>query len=422
MRSKKNFTTNYAIRLLTWVVFEIFTIFFRIKKDLPSEVKKIKPPYLVLGNHVGYWDPFIIGHFLPHFTHFISSDATFRNPVIRFFLTRLGTIPIKKNTRDIKAVKDIITVIRQGENVGIFPEALRTWSGSSFKIDASIVKLIKFLNVPVVVPVLKGMNLFNPRWSTKLRYTKVEVDYKLVITKESLKKLSDEEIYAELTKALFHDEVAYQQKRMNRIYSSYKAEHIGCALYVCPNCKAIDSFIAVGNDFICGSCNYDIHIDKFGFFERKSSGNLFFDNIRDWYYWEEKWLINYVNTKYESKSTTVIFEDKNSKFYHSSSSGKMDFIDNVNLKLFINKIEIEFHSTGEVREFNFNDLQTINPQINERLEIYYAKEAYRFVGEKSGVSGLKWEVAVNALWKKMGQEHKLSVYIEQDNEYDKTYF
>ena len=64
---------------------------------------------------------------------------------------------------------------------------------------------------------------------------------------------------------------------------------------------------------------------------------------------------------------------------------------------------------------NFNDLQTINPQVNERLEIFYKSEAYRIVGSRDGVSALKWEVALNAIWNKLGQKHKLSAYIKQES-------
>jgi 1-acyl-sn-glycerol-3-phosphate acyltransferase len=414
MKSNKHYPTKKYIRFLTWLIFAIFTKLYRIKKKMPNEVKQLEPPYLVLGNHVGYWDPFITGHFLPYFTHFVSSDTTMRKPIVRFFLTRLGTIPIKKNIRDTKVIRDIISVIRQGENVGIFPEALRNWSGSSFKMDSSIAKLIKLLNVPVVVPILKGMNLFNPRWSTKLRYTKVEVDYHLLFKSGEIKILSNEEIFKRLEKTLSHDEVTYQQNVMNRIYSKHKAEHINHALYICPNCHAIDSFRVKGNNFQCNSCQYDIHINKYSFFERISEGKLCFNNIRDWYFWEEKWLLNYINTKFDSKDKVVIFEDKNSLFYHTSTGGKLEFVSRVNLKLFIDRIVVEHLSDMDDLVLNFNDLQTINPQINDRLEIYYNNEAYRFVGDRLGVSGLKWEIAVNAIWKKLGQVHKLSVYIAQD--------
>ncbi len=62
--------------------------------------------------------------------------------------------------------------------------------------------------------------------------------------------------------------------------------------------------------------------------------------------------------------------------------------------------------------FNFNDLQTINPLVNEKLEIFYNDEAYGIIGGTESVSALKWEVAMDAIWKNLGQLHKLSPYIK----------
>ena len=412
MQAKKIYSTKYYIRFIVFVIFSIFTFIYRIKKKMPSNVKNLKAPYLLLSNHVGFWDPFLSGHFLPKFTHFVASDAVFRNKIIRFFLTRLGTIPKKKNIRDTKVIRDIISVIRQGENVGIFPEAVRNWSGLSFPIDKSIVKLIRLLKVPVVVSVLKGMNLFNPRWSTKLRRTKVEIEYELLLTKEQILSMSEDEIYSHLMNTLVHDEVEYQRKKMLKVHSKHKAENINHALYVCPECHAIDSFRVKGNNFSCSKCNYDIHINEYNFFERKNKGKLYFNNIRDWYNWEEQWLLEHISTKVENNFTNAIFEDENSLVYHSKSDLELSFIGNANIKLFTNRIEIQFIENKKTISLNYNDLQTINPQVNDRLEMFYNNEAYRVIGSRQGVSALKWEVAVNAIWKKLGQENKLSPYIQ----------
>ena len=409
---KKHYPTSLFIRLLTHIVFTLFTKFYSIKKKMPDEVKKIKSPYLVLGNHVGYWDPFITGYFLPYFTHFVSSDAAFRNPVIRFFLNGLGTIPKKKSIRDTKVIRDIISVIKQGENVGIFAEATRTWSGTTQTIDPSIAKLIKILNVPVVVPILKGMNLFNPRWAYKIRSSKVEIEYKLLFTKEDIRKLHENEIYKQFTKAVYHNEVEYQRKKMNKIRSNKRAEFINHALYYCPECKCIDTFSAKGNNFYCRSCKYDIYINEYGFFERKSFGKLHFDNISDWFLYEEKELKQFIYDKLKEKYQGVLFEDKASKVYIESSNKKdLIYTGNADIKLFTNKIIINYMDKNEQIIMNFNDLQTINPQVNERLEIYYQNTAYRIIGNNPGVSALKWEVALNVIWKKLGQSHKLSPYI-----------
>jgi len=410
---KKAYPTSKFIRFITFIVFTIFAKIYRIKKKMPKDVKNLKAPYLVLGNHVGYWDPFVTGNFLPHFTHFVSSDAAFRKPIIRFFLNGLGTIPKKKNIRDTKVIRDIIAVIQQGENVGIFPEAVRNWAGKTQPMDASISKLIKMLKVPVVVPVLKGMNLFNPRWSKKLRRAKVEVEYKLVFTKENVLNFSEDKIFEILSKAMFHDEVEYQREQKIKIHSKQKAEFINHGLYYCPECHAIDSFAAKGNNFKCTKCNYDIQINEYGFFERVSEGTLYFDNIRDWFEKEERYLLNYIQNKLAEKEKEIIFQDKNSDIFYAKEGFDLDFIGKADIKLFLNRIEIDFKDKDKIITLNFNDLQTINPQVDERLEIYYAGEAYRIIGGRKGVSALKWEVALNAIWKHLGQIHKLSPYIAQ---------
>ncbi len=409
-RKPKVYPINIVIYFIAFLVLRVFLWIYKIRKIMPRDVSELKPPYLVLGNHVGFWDPLLIGFFLPEKVRFVASDAVFRTPFLRFFLKGLGTIPKKKNIKDTKVIRDIITVIQQGDNVGIFPEAVRNWTGTSFPLDPSIVKLIRLLKVPVVVAKLKGMNLFNPRWSVKLRRTPVLVDYKLLFTNSQVLELREKEIFEGLSEALHNDEVDYQRQARAPIQSQVKAEHISHALYVCPECKSIDSFRCAGNDFHCENCNYDIHIDRYGFFERKSKGELYFDNIRDWYYWEEKYLSEMVVEMLETQSNELIFKDTASKVFSSSTDFALDYKGIADVSLFIDSILIKFYNLPE-KILNFNDLQTINPQVREHLEIYYDGEAYRIMGGRPGVSALKWEVAMNALWKGLGQEIKLSPYI-----------
>ncbi|MBN2237638.1 MAG: 1-acyl-sn-glycerol-3-phosphate acyltransferase [Bacteroidales bacterium] len=410
MKQKKAYSTNVFVRFLVFIVFSIFIWRFKIKKIMPEKVKKLKAPYLVLSNHVGFWDPFLAGHFLKPFTHFVSSDAVFRNPLLRFFLTRLGTIPKKKNMRDSQVIRDIVTVIKQGENVGIFPEAVRNWSGTSSPMDPSIGKLIKMLGVPVVVPVLKGMNLLNPRWAFNMQAYPMEIEYKLVFNQEQVKNLDSIVIFEELSKAMFQDDVKYQEKRMIKVKSNTRAEHISHALYLCPECHAIDSFRAKGNDFHCSNCNYTIHVNDYRFFERIDQGKLHFKNIRDWFDWEEKELVKLVRDKYLSQTQDPIFTDKEMLIYKNNANGKLISAGKADVHLFHNQIEIAFYDKEHLH-FNFHDLQTINPQTKERLEIFYNKDAYRIAGTKPGVSALKWEVAVNTIWKEMGLTAKMVPYI-----------
>ncbi len=197
---------------------------------------------------------------------------------------------------------------------------------------------------------------------------------------------------------------------MKKINSDSRAEYINHALYLCPNCLSIDSFVAFGNDFHCKQCGYSIHIDDYGFFSRNGNGNVHFDNIRDWFNWEEKTFIQIILEEYNRQNHEALFTDKNMRIYKNNLSGKLVEIGMANVSLYIDKIIVDFFDR-ESLEFNLCDLQTINPQTKERLEIYYNKEAYRVEGTQPGVSALKWEVAVNTIWKEMGLDSKMVPYI-----------
>jgi len=388
-----------------------FVRIYKIKALMPGNVKQLKPPFLLLSNHVGFWDPFITGYFLPGFTHFVASDAVLRSPLMRIVLNALGVIPKKKNMRDTRVIRQIIAEKNKGNSIGIFPEAVRNWIGESFPIDFSIVKLIRLLQIPVVVSVMKGMNLFNPRWSPTLRKSGVVIQYNLLFTPEDIAGLSDTEMHEKLTQALYHNDTEYQKQHMQPILSEKRAEYINTALYVCPHCKGIDTIRVAKNNLWCFSCQYKLFIDTHGFFNLLKGTQLYFDNSNSWYYWQESYLWKHVQNLLILKSSEAIFTDTGLKVYAATGNNHLKYIGTANASLYPDKIEITFEQTQKTLIMDFYLLQTINPQVHERLEIYYNHTAYRLVSIRKGMSALKWEVAVNAIWSYYGEKHKCSSYI-----------
>ena len=99
------------------------------------------------------------------------------------------------------------------------------------------------------------------------------------------------------------------------------------------------------------------------------------------------------------------------EIFKNDAKGKLVTIGLADVHLYRDKIRIDFLERKESLEFNFIDLQTINPQTKERLEIFYKDAAYRIAGTRLGVSALKWEIAVNTIWKEMGLAAKMVPYI-----------
>ncbi len=387
----------------------VYTQIFNIRKNISPEVKKIKAPYLLLSNHMGTWDPFVIGYFLDDPIHFVSSDAVFRDRFMRFLLTRMGVIPKKKNVKDTRVIRIMLAIINENKSIGLFPEASRSWTGRTMNIDPATAKLIKLLKVPVVTAKMKGMQLFNPRWGTRLRRSCVKIDYTLSISKEDIKNLSESEIHTKIKADLYHNEVEYQRKKMNKLYSNHRAEYISFVLFACPQCQSIGNIENNGNDFSCSSCKSEWHIDSYGFFEGKSHGSKF-DNIIAWADWQQVYFTSMVE-KYLLESTKeALFFDDNMIVFKEKNLG-FNRVGKCSMYFYRDRIELHY-SSGKVEILPLNEIQTLSPQLRERIEISYDDKAIRIVGKKKGVSGLKWEMACNTFWKNNKQEYKLSTYFK----------
>ncbi len=391
------------------VILFFYTRLFSIRPTISPQVKELKAPYLLLSNHIGTWDPFVIGSFLSPPIHFVSSDAVFRDRFMRILLIRMGVIPKKKNIRDSKVIRTMLSTINNNNCVGLFPEASRSWTGRTMHIDASSAKLIKFLNVPVVTAKMKGMQLFNPRWGSLLRKTKVFIDFELSLSKEEVAELSEKEIYEKIVRELYHNEVEYQRKARNKLYSFHRAEYISYVLFLCPNCHSIGKIENHHNNFECLDCTSKWHIDSYGFFEGNGHQSKF-DNIIDWYDWQIEYFDSFINEKISVLDPAILFSDKNMLVFMERGNG-FKRLGKCDMNFFIDRIELNFNN-GTQMFLPIKEIQTLSPQLRERIEMTYDDKAYRILSRKKGVSGLKWEMACNSIWKNEGQEYKRSSYFK----------
>ena len=180
---------NTFLRLVVKMWMSLFTWYYKISANISSELKDFDQPYILLSNHYGRYDPFIISHFIKKRPNFISSDAILRDKVIGTLFKGLGAMPKKKGVRDSHIIREMVKVVHGGGALSLFPEGTRTWSGETLFIDPSIAKLVKLLKVPVITARMKGAYAYDPRWSNKIRRAEVKIDYKMAVAKEEVGKL-----------------------------------------------------------------------------------------------------------------------------------------------------------------------------------------------------------------------------------------
>ena len=399
---------NTFLRLFVKVWMSLFTWYYKISANISPKLKEFDQPYILLSNHYGRYDPFIISHFIKKRPNFISSDAILRDKIIGRLFKGLGAMPKKKGVRDSHIIREMVKVVRAGGALSLFPEGTRTWSGETQFMDPSIAKLVKLLKVPVITARMKGAYAFDPRWAKSIRKAAVEIDYTLAIEKEALIKLSEDEILAVIRDNLHQDDIEYQRKEKIKIKSGKRAEHIDLVLFQCPGCLSFEGFKDIRNEFSCQKCGETIFVDDYGFLATESDNPLPFDNISSWLNWQNRNYVKYIRDQISLDVSTALFSAEKMHIEYAVGDGRMRSMGVGDVHFYLDKLII---SSGDIEEeLLISEISSLGPQFNERIELFYRDRAYRFTTTATREPGNKWEIAINVIWASTGLKNKLAPY------------
>jgi len=383
-----------AAIILKSILRMIFNKQLNVKLNLPDEIYNLEPPYLLLPNHQGFWDPFLAGVYLKHNTFYITSDAVFRAPLFKFLLRFLGAIPKTKAQSDLDALKNIFNIKERGHLIGIFPEGQRTWDGRTLSLIKSTAKLVRMLKVPVVTVVFKGGYYSHPRWGTSIRKGELNMDYQLLFTGEEVGKMKVSEIHSRLTEALSHDEVEYQRQHKLEFTGGRYAENIEQFLFACPSCDTIAGFRSKHDKFECKGCGHEWQINSRQLINA-ARGDTRFDNVRDWNSWQIERLHKMLDQGFGSEE--VLLEDGGIVFHTGFKSRKPRFLAAGSMQLRSDEI-IMFNNRKKVLKIiPIQNLSGINVQNKEILDIYFENVLYIVRDPGRRFNAYKWLKAVDYL-------------------------
>lgn len=360
---------------------------FRLEGKVPDAVKELKPPFLVLPNHQGFWDGFMVAMYLDYPVSYVVTDAAFRSPCFKRVLDYFGSIPKTKALSDMDALKNIINAKRSGKVIGIFPESRRTWDGTTLPLLFSVAKLIKLLKIPVVTAIIKGGYFSQPRWGGPIQRGKVVVEYKLLFTADDLKNRKAETIHELLTSAMYHDEFNYQDEVQITYKGRKPAESLEQVLFICPECKSDSSMHSHGNTFSCGNCGYEVIYTPLRKFESRNN-KVIFDTIRDWYRWQQNIFITKLTTDLHNKD--ILLEEKNLIFHSGYKSRKPKYFTAGNMILTKESLLISDKNNDVIQTFTLDRVSGIDAQNKEKLEFYYNNVLYIVSSKNKQFSVNKW--------------------------------
>lgn len=265
----------------------------RITAEGMDELADLKPPFIVVANHVHTLDPFLISSASPVHIRWVAGAYLFRLFGLRPLLQRwVGAISKVQDKSDMHTIRMIGAALKDGDIVGLFPEGTRTWDGEPVGFDAALAKLLRLFKVPVVVLNLEGLYAARPRWAKVARKGPSTLRWVTTIDAQTIAKLSDQELYERLKETLEFSFTAWQKKHQIPFVSKRGAEGAEQVLYLCPECKQIGTIKTEGRTIGCSHCSMQVHLDEFERLHLLDGENPHSD-IASWHAWERSYFADH---------------------------------------------------------------------------------------------------------------------------------
>lgn len=243
-------------------------------------------PALFLMNHSSFIDLKIAAHILyPRPFNIVCTSDGFVGKA--WLMREMGCIPTKKFITDTLLVRDMIHAAKQlGDSILLYPEASYSFDGTATSPPDSIGKLIKLLDVPVVMIRTYGAFLRDPLYnSLQLRDTNVSAEMTYLLSREDLQKASIEELNALVRERFTFDHFAWQKEHNVIIDEPFRADGLDRVLYRCPVCQTEGDMSGQGTKLVCNHCHKSWTLTELG--ELKADdGNDIFPSVPAWYRWE----------------------------------------------------------------------------------------------------------------------------------------
>ena len=245
----------------------------------------LKPPYLMLCNHNAFMDfKAATRAIYPHRANYVVAIDGFigREELLR----QVGCICKRKFTNDLSLIRQLRQVVKNGDVAMIYPEARYSLCGTTAVLPASLGKLCKLLDVPVVSFICHGHHVNSPFWNLHDRGVRpTEAELTLLYTPEQLREARPEEINRRLVEAFQYDDFAWQKERGIRTPYKKRAEGLHKVLYQCPACGTEFRMDSEGIRLFCRSCGKSWTMTELGEL-CADEGETEFSHIPDWYEWE----------------------------------------------------------------------------------------------------------------------------------------
>jgi len=157
---------------------------------------------LVCSNHQSHFDPVLVGLTLKRQLNFLARDTLFGFAPFRWLILSLNAIPIDREGFGLSGIKETLRRLKRGQAVLVFPEGTRTTDGEVAPLKAGFCTIARRSKVPLLPVAIEGAFDAWPKGQKLPRISIIQVSVGPPLRPDEIKRLSDEDLLAELQRRI----------------------------------------------------------------------------------------------------------------------------------------------------------------------------------------------------------------------------
>ena len=139
--------------VIKWIVRGAIYIWLKIyyRADIRGLENIPKEGALIFcGNHRSYLDPPLIVVTGKRDMKFLAKEELYKNKFLAFLGWAFEAIPVKRDEKDVSAIKNSLKVLKNGECIALFPEGTRNGIAKGKKVKKGAVMIAATTQSPII--------------------------------------------------------------------------------------------------------------------------------------------------------------------------------------------------------------------------------------------------------------------------------
>jgi 1-acyl-sn-glycerol-3-phosphate acyltransferase len=157
---------------------------------------------LLVSTHQSFFDPVLASLAFDRECNFMARESLFNNSVLRRLICSLNAFPVRRNSADLRAIKETLRRLKKGAMVLVFPEGTRTTTGRIGSLQPGVAAIARQAKVTVVPTLIEGAFNVWPRDAKWPRLSRIVVRYAPAISPVQVAAMSKEELIQRIDRTL----------------------------------------------------------------------------------------------------------------------------------------------------------------------------------------------------------------------------